>query len=171
MEPTRYSVTIVSGGASPGIHKIKGLVLILYRYPRVNTVSRAGHIDNLVSPKYLIVVPQMSWCDNSNMMAPRRSNTSGSSTGTRTLVPSQYFMVAYCYPSVSTVAPCVNRVYLVGSTGSWVSLKYLGVAPLLTWCHYCQLCRLYWYPRVPLVPRNTLMTLTYAYQWSYHELL
>ena len=76
MEPTRYSVTIVSRDASTGVHKIKGLVLILYRYPSVNTVSRAGHIDNLVSPKYLVDVPQMSWCDNSNMVAPRRYNNS-----------------------------------------------------------------------------------------------
>ena len=119
MEPTRYSVTIVSRGAFTGVHKIKGLVLILYRYPRVNTVSRAGHIDNLVSPKYLVVVPQICpgvitvtwWLHVATI-------THGSSTGTRTLVPSQYFMVAYCYPSVSTVSPCVNRVYLVGCTGS-----------------------------------------------------
>ena len=76
MEPIRYSVTIVSRGASTGVHKIKGLVLILYRYPRVNTVSRAGHIDNLVSPKYLVVIPQVPWCDNSNMVAPRRYNNS-----------------------------------------------------------------------------------------------
>ena len=56
--------------------KIKGSVLILYRYPSVNTVSRSGHIDNLVSPKYLVVLPQMSWCDNSYMVAPRRYNNS-----------------------------------------------------------------------------------------------
>ena len=33
---------LVSRGASTGVHKMKGLVLILYRYPKVNTVSRAG---------------------------------------------------------------------------------------------------------------------------------
>ena len=76
MEPTKYSVTIVSRGASTGVHEIKWLVLILYRYPSVNTVSRAGHIDNLVSSKYLIVIAQMPWCDNSNMVAPRRYSNS-----------------------------------------------------------------------------------------------
>ena len=76
MEQTRYSVTIVSRGASTDVHKIKGLVLILYHYPSVNIVSRAGHIDNLVSPKYLVVVPQMPWCDNSNTVTPRRYNNS-----------------------------------------------------------------------------------------------
>ena len=74
MEPTKYRVTIVSRGASTGVHKLKGLVLILYCYPRVNTVSRAGHIDNIVLPKNLEFVPQMSWCDNSNMVAPRLYN-------------------------------------------------------------------------------------------------
>ena len=76
MEQIRYSITIVSRGASIGVHKIKWLVFILYRYPSVNTVSRAGHIDNLVTPKYLVVVPQMPQCDNSTMVAPRRYNTS-----------------------------------------------------------------------------------------------
>ena len=79
MEPTRYSVTFVSRGASTGVQnndKIKWLALILYLYPSVNTVSRAGHIDNVVSPKYLVVVPQMPRCDNSKMVAPRLYNNS-----------------------------------------------------------------------------------------------
>ena len=117
MEPI-YNVTIVSRGASTGVHKIKGLVSILYRYPSVNTVSRAGHIDSLVSPKYLVVVPQYPGVITVTWWLHVATINHGSSTGTRTLVPSQYFMVAYCYPSVSTVSPCVNRVYLVRSTGS-----------------------------------------------------
>ena len=76
MEPTRYSVTIVSRGGSTGVHKIKDLMIILYHYLSVNTVSRSGHIETLVSPKYLVVVPQMPWCDNSNMVTPRRYNNS-----------------------------------------------------------------------------------------------